>query len=112
MSKVTDYYGTKTKAIHRMKRYETRKKKLTRIHNSLDTYKGRGCAYSGWYYSTPSDLCLHFRHCYLKRLKRPANWTKRLAAKQVRRHQVFDEDASYCQNGASYKKECDLLYIF
>lgn len=101
MSKVNYYYGTKQKAIHRMKRYETRMWKYRRFKN----YKNDYYCFCGYF---PKDFWDDDCKIMYKASKN-AKIYKKCAAKQLRRHADFDEDAKM-PNGSTYKKDYDLKW--
>lgn len=102
MSKVKEYYGTKRKAVHRMKRYETRMKKRerkTKAQNNV--YYGLW----GYFYDIPWGQT-EYR---LTRNCKNAKWYKQQAARKLRRNINFDDvEDAYTLNGALYKRDYDI----
>ena len=104
MSKTKDFMDTKAKARHRMRRYETRNKKLSRIRRAFNSeytwYKG-GYSVTGWTrgwkskcWEKESDDAIENGHGHLK--------------KYDRRTKKFDEDNFEVLSKATYKRDFDI----
>jgi len=116
MSKVNVYLDTKTKARHRVRRQETRSKKLSRIRNYKSNmyhwyksgYIPRPQDRAAWYLS--EDECIVNGHGYLKRYGCTSilKICKRTTSRALRRKQSFDEEKYELPVRNAYKKIYDL----
>lgn len=116
MSKVKIYFDSKTKARHRIRRQESRSKKLSRIrkHRShiYHWYKSGYVPISrdraAWYLS--DDECIVNGHGYLKRYgcTKILKECKRTTARALRRQSVFDEENYERPIRNAYKRKYDL----
>ena len=122
MSKVNHYLGSKRKALHRQRRYETAHKKFSRAKKA-----DRGEYYYWGYHverekycvsytrvNTPrgTSVCIpHFEKIggevfIVSRISKDAKWLKKTAAKRWRRLKI-SEDA-FADKGGTYKKDYDI----
>lgn len=116
MSKVKAFIDTKTKARHRMRRQETRSKKLSRFRkcksNIYHWYKSgyvpRPKDRAAWYLS--DDECIVNGHGYLRRYGCTAilKDCKRTTSRALRRNKRFDEDNYDRPIRSAYKRIYDL----
>ena len=112
MSKVKEFFGTKTKARRRMRRFETRNKKLSRFRKAKrNIYK----FYKGGYYPegdfwTDVDQRIVNGHGYLKRYNNSSvlKGAKTQAARQFRRKDHIDEENYEIYKGSKYKRQYDI----
>ncbi len=128
MSKVNCYFDSKQKARHRMRRYETVHKKLTRARKSdrgeyshfygqcgyfvirqrervTRTFIVKGPGGRTDYYPQFEPIggeVFIVRHCSIT-----ARYCKKIAARKFRRTKKFDEDSCVLK-GSKYKKDYDL----
>lgn len=120
MSKTKDFMDTKAKARHRMRRYETRNKKLSRIRRAFNSeytwYKG-GYSVTGWTrgwkskcWEKESDDAIENGHGHLKKYDsgHTLKVCKTLAARRFRRTKNFDEDNFEVLSKATYKRDFDI----
>ena len=101
MSKVKSFFDTKSKSKHRMRRQETRSKKLSRIR------KGRNNVYrwyKGGYYSDDENV-VH-GHGFLNRFGHTnvLKDCKRTTARALRRNALLDEENYMLPVRSAYKK--------
>lgn len=116
MSKVKSFLDSKTKAKHRMRRQETRSKKLSRYNNHRkhiyhwykSGYYPRSRNRAAWYLSP--EECMINGHGYLKRYgcTKILKECKRTTSRALRRNKRFDEETYTSLRGKSYKKIYDL----
>ena len=116
MSKVKSYFDSKTKARHRVRRQETRSKKLSHYNNYRNNtyhwYRGgyvpRPRDRSAWY-SPDSEFFVN-GHGYLKRYgcTKILKEGKRRTTRVLRRQLAFDEDNYELPIRNAYKKRYDL----
>lgn len=116
MSKVKEFLDTKSKARHRVRRQETRSKKLSRIRNHKNNVYHW---YKSGYYPTLRDRGIWFcsdeekmvnGHGYLKRYGCTGilKDCKRTTARTVRRMKVLDEEKYERPIRNAYKRIYDL----
>lgn len=111
MSKVKEYYGTKSKALHRMRRFETRSKKLSRFriykNEAYSGYKGGYAPNGDW--RLEADALIVNGHGHLRRYTcKPLKSYRNLAARHLRRHVNQDEENHEIIKGNMWKKDFDV----
>ena len=129
MSKVNCYFDTKQKARHRMRRYETAHKKLSRARKSDRGEYSHFYGQCGYFVirqkerittvavKNPGGKTVYIpkfepiggevfivRHCSIT-----ARYCKKIAARKFRRTEKIDED-SYLLKGSKYKIDYDLAW--
>lgn len=116
MSKVKEYLDTKTKARHRMRRQETRSKKLSRVRkfkdNTYHWYKSGYYPRMRYRYSwriPPCEIVVN-GHGYLRRYgcTGTLKYCKRTTSRTLRRNICFDEENFERPARSAYKRICDL----
>lgn len=129
MSKVNCYLDTKQKARHRMRRYETAHKKLSRARKRDRGEYSHFYGQCGYFVTRQREHFTYIpvkdprgrtvyipkseriggeiflvRHCSIN-----ARYCKQVAARKFRRTKKFDED-SYLLKGSKYKKDYELAW--
>ena len=110
MSKVKEYYGTKSKALHRMRRFETRSKKLSRFRKYKNEvyswYKGGYAPAGNWWLEV--EILVN-GHGHLSRYNcKPLKSYRNIAARHLRRHVNLDEENHEVIKGNMWKKDFDV----
>lgn len=112
MSKVKDFMDTKLKARKRMRRYETRNKKLSRVRKARhDVYPWfKGGYYAKGDFWTDIDQRIINGHGHLKRYNssNTLKFCKARAARKFRRNFKVDEENYEIYRGSKYKKDYDI----
>ena len=126
MSKVNFYLDSKEKARHRMRRYQTAHKKLSRARKYDRREYSRYCGLGGYYVEREKVIITHRpakdfggRIIYIpklhytsqpifvvKHIDKDAKYVRNQAARRMRRLKIDDDSVVYC--GALYKKVYDV----
>ncbi len=129
MSKINCYLDTKQKARHRMRRYETAHKKLSRARKRDRGEYSHFYGQCGYFVTRQRErfTCIPVkdprgRTVYIPKFERNggeiflvrhcsinARYCKQVAARKFRRTKKFDED-SYLLKGSKYKKDYELAW--